>query len=280
MTHPLLHHPYPGLFRARRARSLRASSWDRTGANQDYISIQPGETVVLMEHEGPGCLTHLYCAMVLPDLRDYRNAILRCYWDGADQPSVEVPLGDFFGLAHARVREFSSAMVAVNAGFGSSHGLNVYFPMPFDTGARVTLENRGTSVLGGALGAFWYHIEYETYDDPLPEGIDRFHASYRQERPTTAIGDEPNITLHAAQNLDGKENYVALDTLKRLRPKMPRAPAPEQMQLIARQIGEETLLARTGGAPSLAVGMAQVFDFEQHAAIIVIILIIVKIAEP
>lgn len=213
--HPLLQHPYAGLFRSRRARSLRASSYDRSGANQDFLTIRPGETATLMEHEGPGCITHLYCAMVLPDLRDFRNGILRCYWDGDEDPSVEVPLGDFFGLSHGRIREFASSLVAVNAGVGSSHGFNAYFPMPFDRGARITLENRGDAPLGGALQAFWYHVEYEAYADPLPEGVERFHACYRQERPTTAVGETPNLTLHGAENTDGRENYVALDTAGR-----------------------------------------------------------------
>jgi hypothetical protein len=204
-------HPLEALYTRRTARSHRASSWDRTGANNDYIRIDAGDEAVLMEHEGSGCITHIYCAMILPDLRDHRNAILRCYWDGAERPSVEVPLGDFFGLAHGRIREFSSSLVSVNAGFGSSHGLNAYFPMPFSTGARVTVTNRGDVALGGPAGAFWYHVDYETYDE-VADDVHRFHACYRQEKPTQPVGDEPNVTLHQAPNLDGIQNYVALDT--------------------------------------------------------------------
>jgi hypothetical protein len=210
--HPLLDHPLADLFRPRSASSRRASSWDRSGGNQDYIRIEPGATAVLMEHDGPGCITHVYCAMILPDLRDHRNAILRAYWDGSERPSVEVPLGDFFTLGHGRVRELSSYFVGVNPGFGSSHGLNAYFPMPYETRAVITIENRGATALGGPLGALWYHIEYETYDEPLPGGTHRFHASYRQERPTAAVGDVQNVTLHETPNVDGTENYVVLDT--------------------------------------------------------------------
>jgi len=195
----------------RKANTRRASSWDRSGGNQDYIRVEPGSTAILMEHEGSGCITHFYCAMILPDLRDYRNGIIRCYWDGSDEPSVEVPIGDFFGLAHGRAREYSSAVMAVNAGFGSSHGLNCYFPMPFSTGARITVTNRGDTALGGPIGAFWYHIEFETYADEPPD-VHRFHARYSQERPTKAVGDVVNIALHDAPNASGADNYVALDT--------------------------------------------------------------------
>ena len=209
--HSLLDHPLASMFLRRRATAHRQSSWDRTGANNDWVRIEAGETKELLRHDGPGCITHLYAAMALEDIRDHRNAILRCYWDGSDKPSVEVPLGDFYGLAHGRVREFTSLMVTVNHGFGMSNGLNAYFPMPFNS-ARITVENRGPTVLGLPIGALWYHFEYEAYDEPVPDDVHRFHACWRQERPTTAIGEQQNVTLHAAPNLDGAENYVALDT--------------------------------------------------------------------
>jgi len=210
--HPVLSTSLATLVHGRRARSMRASSFDRTGANQDFVRIGPGETYTLLEHDGPGCLTHLYCALVMPDVRDYRNAVLRCYWDGAEEPSVQVPLGDFFGIAHCRLREFTSHLVVVNPGMGTSHGLNAYFPMPFDAGARVTLENRGPDPFGGLTGAFWFHIDYEAYTEPLPRDVQRFHAVYRQEKPTAAVGGLPNQQFSDDINTDGAENYVALDT--------------------------------------------------------------------
>src|SRR5262245_18462708 len=112
--HPLRHHPFSALFTRDGARSRRASSWDRSGGNRDFIFVGPGDTAVLMDVEGAGCITHFYCALVFPDPADYRAAILRCYWDGETTPSVEVPLGDFFCLSHARLRCFSSALVSVN----------------------------------------------------------------------------------------------------------------------------------------------------------------------
>jgi hypothetical protein len=76
------------LFTSSRSSSRRAASFDRSGGNVDFVSVEPDETAILMSHDGPGCITHVYCAMILPDLRDLRAGILRFYWDGADIPSV------------------------------------------------------------------------------------------------------------------------------------------------------------------------------------------------
>lgn len=211
-SHPLSARPFAHLLRAPAARSFRASSWDRSGGNRDYLTVEPGQTVTLLETDGPGCINHTYCAFVFPEITDYRDAILRCYWDGSTVPSVEVPVGDFFGVAHGRIRELPSLLVAINPGFGSSHGLNAYFPMPFDSSALVTLEHRGETPLGGPLQALWYHIDYELYDRPLPEDTLRFHARFSRELRTTPVGPHPDQTHHPGVNLDGAENYVALDT--------------------------------------------------------------------
>ncbi|HVM95466.1 MAG TPA: glycoside hydrolase family 172 protein, partial [Candidatus Acidoferrales bacterium] len=174
-------------------------------------TVGPDQTATLLEHEGSGCVTHFYCALAYPEITDYRDAIVRCFWDGETTPSVEVPLGDFFALAHSRIRNLRSYFVSVNPGLGASHGLNAYFPMPFTHSARITLEHRGEAPLGGLFPALWFHIDYETYEAPLPEDTLRFHAQWRQQCPTVAVGPKPNVQLHDGVNLSGIDNYVALD---------------------------------------------------------------------
>jgi hypothetical protein len=215
VTHPIERLSSAQLLRYTGARSRRQSSWDRSGKNLDFVVVGPHETATLFEEEGPGCITHFYAALAFPEVTDYRDAIIRCYWDGETEPSVEVPLGDFFGLAHARIRCIKTATTAVNPGLGASHGLHSYFPMPFGTGARIEIENRGDKPLGGGLPALWYHVDYDVYDEPLPEDTLRFHAQWQQEKETVAIGPRPNRQLHDGVNLDGAENYVALDATGR-----------------------------------------------------------------
>ena len=211
-SHPLYRLGFASLMRSPTAHSRRASSWDRVGGNEDFISVGGGETATLLSVEGPGCVTHLYVASILPEVTEYRDAIIRCWWDGADLPAVEVPLGDFFALAHGRVRELDSAMVSVNPGLGGSYGLNAYFPMPFSDSALITIENRGLTPLGGLREGLWFHVDYQTYTSALPSDSLRFHAQYRQERPTEAVGGSTDVTHHDGKNTIGNSNYVCLDT--------------------------------------------------------------------
>ena len=85
--------------------SRRISSWDRTGGgNRDWITISPGDKAVLADIRGPGCIKHTYATLLSMDRFHYRNLVVRIYWDEEGRPSVEVPLGDFFGIGHCKVR--------------------------------------------------------------------------------------------------------------------------------------------------------------------------------
>ena len=202
--------------RIKNCRTKRASSWDRTGKNADCISVGPGETRVLADIAGPGQINHIYFTMIGPDVFDFRESVLRMFWDDETEPSVEVPFGDFFCVGNCTVRRFASLMVTVNPGAGDSvqtnNGFNCYFPMPFATRARIEIENQSRRVLGGLCHMLWYHIDYEEHDSPPPDDVGRFHAQWRRENLTTSITQEDrNNPLWNGVNLDGKENYVILD---------------------------------------------------------------------
>jgi len=188
-------------------RSKRVSSWDKTGGNNDFLSIPAGGKVTLADIKGPGCIRHIYFTIgSLFDHFYFRNLIIRIYWDEEEKPSVEVPLGDFFGIGHCKVRYFTSLLLTVNPGDFSSmdnHGLNCYFPMPFSKRAVVEIANESDF----RLNHLWYHIDYEEYKS-LQDNLARFHAQWRRENPCKAVKFEKN---KPEINLSGKDNYVILE---------------------------------------------------------------------
>jgi len=200
-------------YRLRNARTGRVSSWDRTGDNRDFISFRSGQTKELLSLDGPGALTHLYMTPAASPAF-LRAAVLRVFWDDETSPSVEVPFGDFFCAGECSPRLFASHYVVVNHGSGTI-AYNAYFPMPFRKHARVTLENTGKE----RVGMFWYHIEFERYDQDLPADTAYFHAQWRRENPTRVRKEGPgavptkqiNQTIWAATNATGADNYVILE---------------------------------------------------------------------
>ncbi len=188
--------------------SARISSWDTTGGNHDFYVIDPGDTLVLADIENAGSIRHIYFS-IAPVPGYLRNLVLKMYWDGEESPSVNVPFGDFFGQGHEREKFFRSLMVIVNEGGGGRFGtigFNAYFPMPFSHGARLELVNEGKDRISNV----WYHIDYEKLKK-VGQNVGRFHAQWRHESPTTAVGEWKNVVLHDGKNPDGSENYVILD---------------------------------------------------------------------
>ena len=103
--------PLRGLAKLREGRSRRFSSYDRTGGNDDRLHIEPGQTVVVAEHAGAGIVTHIWATLACKSELFLRKIVLRAYWDGEEHPSVETPIGDFFGMGHAATRNFASLPV-------------------------------------------------------------------------------------------------------------------------------------------------------------------------
>ncbi len=199
-----------GLATLREGRSGRASSWDRRGGNKDNLTIWPRETAVLAEIEGAGTLTHLWCTVAGGDPFLLRVLVLRIYWDGAEHPSVEVPLGDFFGVGNCLTANYQSQPLAMSPQDGM--GFSCWFPMPFAAGARITLENESDI----PCLAFYYYIDYEQYPQ-LDAGLGRFHATWHREAPCTAVEHPPETERFGWRgfNLTGEDNYVLLETAGR-----------------------------------------------------------------
>lgn len=189
--------------------SRRASSWDTTGGNEDWWVIPAGETKTLMESDLPGCVKHIW--MTVGEDDDFpRKLVLRMYWDGQDHPSVECPLGDFFGMGHGMFKNFISLPLQMSPEDG--RGMNCYWPMPFSD-ARIEIENQGEKKVH-----VYFYIDYEEYDTaPGPE-FGRFHAQWRRENPTDGWMTEkltPETYLdiwRANPNLSDKDNYRILET--------------------------------------------------------------------
>lgn len=153
--------------------SQRSSSADKTG-NGDSKPIAPGASLTIADLEGPGEITHIWSTIASGDQYHLKNLVIRIYWDGNNFPSVESPVGDFFGLGHARYYVFNNPVQAI----GTDHGMNSFWPMPFAKSARVVITNEGTV----PTGAYYYYVDWRKYPS-FPEGLFYFHAQYHQAYP-------------------------------------------------------------------------------------------------
>jgi Protein of unknown function (DUF2961) len=183
------------------AKGEAGKATDGTGANaarelgrgwklSPSIDIKGSTTVVLADIEGPGAIQHLWMT-VHPQY--WRRLVLRFYWDNEAQPSVEVPLGDFFCNGWCLRCNVSSLPIAVNP----AGGMNSYWEMPFRKHARITIENLTAEEAKG----FFYQIDYTLTD--VPEDLAYFHAQWRRNNPL------PYQQVHTLlDGVTGKGHYV------------------------------------------------------------------------
>lgn len=147
-----------------------------------YINIQAKETFTLAEISGSGAVQHIW----MTPTGHWRYSILRMYWDGETEPSVEIPVGDFFACGWGEYAQVTSQAVCVNP----RTGLNCYWVMPFRKSCRITMENLDEEPM-----RLYYQIDYTLTD--VPEDAGYFHAQFRRSNP-----------------LPYKEVYTILDGVK------------------------------------------------------------------
>lgn len=140
-----------------------------------YVRIEAKKTFTLAEINGSGVIQHIW--LTPAPLDKTRWMVLRMYWDDETEPSVEVPLGDFFASGWARYAQINSLPVCVNPG----SAFNSYWQMPFHKKARVTIENLDDSQI-----TIYYQIDYALTEVPADAAY--FHAQFRREDPLKEAG--------------------------------------------------------------------------------------------
>jgi len=145
------------------------------------IDLESEKEIVIANIKGPGIINYIWMTV---DTKAYRTCILRMYWDEEEEPSVEVPLGDFFVNVHGLRFNVNSIPIVVNP----SGGFNSYWQMPFKKRARITIENQGLETIKG----FFYQVTFTKCE--IPEDAGYLHAQWRKsmtrrERPEHVILD-------------------------------------------------------------------------------------------
>ena len=146
------------------------------------VVIKSKTTFTVAEIEGPGSIQHIW----MTPTGNWRYSIFRIYWDDEKEPSVETPVGDFFGMGWGKYSPLHSLAVAVNPG----SAFNCYWPMPFRKKCKITMENIGNENM-----VLYYQVDYILTD--VPNDAAYFHAQFRR-----------------VNSLPLKENYILVDGIK------------------------------------------------------------------
>jgi hypothetical protein len=215
---PVLTPPAPYLFTGLESRSCSPSNPTggkgtahraiRNGNNPDIplgdgrtvhnVNIPAHQTFALADVGGRGMVRSIWLTLRHRTPENLRNYILRFHWDGNEHPSVLAPLGDFFGLSHGRAAHYATPYLGVSEG----KGFYCFFPMPFEKGFRITLENDTDA----ETGQFFYQVNYTLGDNVTP-AMGRFHAHFRRQTPPKGqnfvmldVKDTPGVYVGAVMS--------------------------------------------------------------------------------
>jgi hypothetical protein len=190
-------------------KSKQVSSYDRSGGNADWVAgIKDGEKYELLNVKGAGIINRIWITLAPPEAEKLSryDIIIRMYWDGNSYPSVESPIGPFFGNGWNESYNFVTVPLSIAPGAGKAY--NCYFAMPFSNGARIEIENAS----GKNIEKLYYNINY-TEMAKLPVNIGRFHAWFNKELTEAPPEGENEWGLLGKQgvNKNGKGNYLFAD---------------------------------------------------------------------
>ena len=184
LVNPTLAQNVAGLFRLE-----NATSHFKSGFHQ--IEIAPGKEFVLADFAGPGKVTSFY---ISDDTRGhwYPGIVLKVFWDDSADPSIVVPLADFFGAVGGKSVDYASAVMQIN-----ENCYTCYLPMPFTKRARFVLANDGDR---GWSQKVPYGIDVEEYPAGYEENS-RLHCQWRRSNAVKS-------GVHSLFQATGRGQYV------------------------------------------------------------------------
>lgn len=147
---------------------------------EDAVGIEPGQSKTLLKLSGKGAMLAIQLRLEPLNRETLFDTWLKIFWDAETTPSVEAPLGAFFGAHPDRLDATYASLLTGYAGAG---GLYCRFPMPYWKSARVVVENR--SSLGIPA------LRFKILNDPAaaakyPRGsTGYFRSAYQRQFPRT-----------------------------------------------------------------------------------------------
>ena len=138
--------------------------------------VQPGETVELCHLAGPGHIRHVWLTVPPMPPEQMRALLLEVFYDSSPEPSISVPVPDFFGVPHGRPVAYASAAHAINEG----RGFNSWLPMPFGLLVTMTFTNGSDRPV-----ELYYQLDV-TLEQGGDSGMGSYlHATFNRQNPTT-----------------------------------------------------------------------------------------------
>ncbi|MFX0029510.1 MAG: glycoside hydrolase family 172 protein [Candidatus Hermodarchaeota archaeon] len=187
----------------------RISSYDEKGANEDFKIIETNSKLEICYINGSGIIRHIWMTLASKDIHYLRKVIIRIWWDNESNPSVECPIGDFFGVGHGKTVNFWSLPLSMGPNDGK--GFNCWFPMPFSKNAMVEIENETEEKL-----VIYYYVDYEEYAE-IDESYGRFHVKWHRENPCKGQ-DYENLKqkgwkseMFSKKNINHEGDYLILE---------------------------------------------------------------------
>jgi hypothetical protein len=201
--------------------AARVSSYDTSGRNDDCRHVPAGESRIIADLKGPGIVSHVWMTLWSLDPHYLRTILLRVFWDDEPEPSIDTPVGDFFGLGHARPYTYQCAAFSTSCNRDGEPtegvAMNCWLPMPFRKRARIELVNQSEKE---ELRSAYFYIDYQKHRS-LPDEVLSLHARWRRDNPCKGWSGPGSVTGSPewSARMDGPEganlsdegNYLILE---------------------------------------------------------------------